>query len=153
MDVRLLIVDQAEEYTLTVREHLADAGPGWSVTHAPRPSDAHLVITEAAFDAALVVLGSEDQETLDLLDALRHHQPDCVRLVLADVHTLERAHQLVSVCHRVLVSPCEPLSLQMAVEHTRRLQETLGRTGMRALGLRRRFRDSRHPTGDLLSSE
>jgi hypothetical protein len=50
------------------------------------------------------------------------------------------------------VVPCDAVTLRLTIEHTRRLQDTLGRSGVRALGLRRRLKDSRRPTGDLLST-
>ena len=152
MDSRLLIVDARAEFSDAARDHLMQAAPGWSLTHAPSVDDARLVCDTACFDALVVVVTLGDEGVAELLSFMRDAQPDCVRLVLADVHTLEATQDLVSLCHRVLVAPCEPDALEAAIEHTRRLQETLGKTGLRVLGQRRRFKDSRRPTGDLLST-
>lgn len=151
MDIKLLIVDPASDLSDTLRDHLALAAPTWSVTHSPSIEDAELVASMAPFDALIVTGAVGDDQIHPLLEAVQGLQPDCIRLVLASVDMLEAPEALVSLCHRVLVQPCDPFTLQMAVEHTRRLRDTLGRSGVRALGLRRRARDSKRPTGDLLS--
>ena len=133
------------------RDHLMLTQAGWSVTYAPSLGDATLVSESEDFDALVLVMTSISEGGEALLEHVRRHQPDCLRLVLADVATLDMAQALISKCHRILVSPCDPLSLETTLEHTRRLQDSLGRTGLRVLGTRRRLRDSRNPTGDLLS--
>ena len=152
MDISLLIVDRSTEFADAIRETLAHSAPNWSVTHAPTASDAKLVADTERFDAAVVAVASDATEAALTLESLRELQPDCLRFVLADVDTLDGAQDLVSLCHRVLVMPCDAPTLRLAIEHTRRLQDTLGRSGVRALGLRRRLKDSRRPTGDLLST-
>lgn len=152
MDISLLIVDRSPEFADVICETLARSAPTWTVTHAPTASDAELVADSAHFDAVVVALTSGSEEADRTLTSLRELQPDCLRLVLADIHTLDGAQDLVSLCHRVLVAPCDAPTLRLAIEHTRRLQDTLGRSGVRALGLRRRLKDSRRPTGDLLST-
>ena len=152
MDINLLIVDRSPEFAEAIREVLSDSAPTWSVTHAPTACDAALVADTGDFDAVVVALTSDDDEAGQTLASIRQLQPDCLRLVLADIHTLDGAQELVSLCHRVLVAPCDAPTLRLAIEHTRRLQDTLGRSGVRALGLRHRLRDSRRPTGDLLST-
>jgi DNA-binding NarL/FixJ family response regulator len=152
LDISLLIVDRSPEFADVIRETLVPSAPSWSVTYAPTSKDALLVADTEAFDAVVVAVTVDDDEAAKTLASLQTLQPDCLRLVLADVHTLEGTQDLVSLCHRVLVVPCDAPTLRLVIEHTRRLQDTLGRSGVRALGLRRRLKDSRRPTGDLLST-
>ena len=134
-----------------VAEHLDRSSPSWTVTHEPTAEAAEQALSSGQFDAAVVDAASGDAAD-HLLTVLREMQPDCLRLVLADPVTLDGATELLTTCHRVLVRPCDPFAMQMAIEHAIRLRDTLGRSGVRALGLRRRNRDSRRPTGDLLST-
>ncbi len=136
---------------MATRDHLLRAQEGWSVTYAPSVHDALLVSEEEDFDALVVVMTSLNEACAELLDTMRERQADCLRLVLADAETLDLAQALISTCHRVLVTPCDPLTLETTLEHTRQLQDSLGRTGLRVLGTRKRLRDSKRPTGDLLS--
>ena len=152
LDISLLIMAEQPDLADEVREHLETSCPGWSMTHVRTPEVAEEAIACQVFDAALVDAVLGEDATRRLLATLRAVQPDCVRLVLASPHRLETTTELVATCHRVLVEPCEPFILCTAVEHARRLRDTLGRTGVRALGLRRRNRESRRPTGDLLST-
>jgi DNA-binding NarL/FixJ family response regulator len=152
LDISLLIVDRSPEFADALREALSDSAPNWSVAHVPRASDVEMVAATEQFDAAVVAVTGDAGEALQTLESLCTLQPDCLRLVLADIHTLDATQELVSLCHRVLVVPCDAVTLRLTIEHTRRLQDTLGRSGVRALGLRRRLKDSRRPTGDLLST-
>ena len=152
LDVSLLIVDPSSDFVESVRGHLTESAPTWSVTHASTCSDAELSASMRAFDAVIVSACAGHDSAGDLLASIQEVQPDCVRLILADVQTLDAVTELVTLCHRILVVPCDPFTLQMAVEHARRLRDTLGASGVRALGLRRRNKDSRRPTGDLLST-
>ena len=152
MTIDLLIVTPQTDLADEVSEHLAATWPGWTATRAVTFDAAMACLEAETFDAALVDARLGDDETATLLEALCAAQPDCVRLVVTRADEEQDASALTSACHRVLVEPCDPLVMCTAVEHARRLRDTLGRTGVRALGLRRRNRDSRRPTGDLLST-
>lgn len=152
MDVSLLIVDPDSDFASTVDDHLRATRPDWSMTHAPNLEAVERALAQGGFDAAVVHDRMGAPLAGELLAILQARQPDCVRLVLTAPHTLDGATELVSTCHRVLVEPCAPSSLCLAVEHARRLRDVLGRSGVRALGLRRRNPDSRRPTGDLLAT-
>ena len=152
MTIDLLIVTPQMDLGDEVADHLAATWPDWTATRALTAEAAMACLDQGAFDAALVDASLGDDESRALLEALCTAQPDCVRLVLVRPQEDQDAAELTSTCHRVLVEPCDPLAICTAVEHARRLRDTLGRTGVRALGLRRRNRDSRRPTGDLLST-
>jgi len=152
LDLALLIVDPEPDLALAVGDHRDAACPTWTLTHASSLEAAKQTLARCAFDAAVVHTGSDYGTTRDLLATLRAVQPDCVRLLLADPQTLDHQPKLLNTCHRVLVEPCGAHALCQAVEHTRHLRDTLGRSGLRALGMRRRTRPSRRSTGDLLST-
>ena len=152
MSVCLLIVDPEQDFAEVLRDHLTLAWSGWTLRHASTAEAAEAALTCERFDAVVVNAAIGCDAVVGLLADTRAIQPDCVRLVMANPETLEGPAELVSTCHRVLVEPCEPFALCIAVEHARRLRDVLGRSGVRALGLRRTNRGSRRPTGDLLST-
>ena len=152
MTVSLLIIDPGMDLAEVMADHLVLSRPNWTTHHALSVGRAQEVLTRRVYDAAVVHAALGEVETEVALTMLQTLQPDCVRLLMANPEVLEAPRDLVSPCHRVLVEPCSPLALCVAIEHARRLRDVLGRSGVRALGVRRRRRASRRPTGDLLST-
>jgi DNA-binding NarL/FixJ family response regulator len=77
-----LIVEDLPEIRAWLAEVVDAAFPGVQVTTAARLDEAMQCVAQGRFDLALVDLGLPDGSGLDVVGALRHHQPTALPVVV-----------------------------------------------------------------------
>lgn len=105
----------------------------WTAYFSHSGPDAYSRLDEAAFDTIVADTRLAATDCGDLLMEVRRRYPQTVRIILAGTGEQDNLVRLVSLAHRVLPKPCDPLELESAIQRAHSLRELLASPSLAAV--------------------
>lgn len=105
----------------------------WEAHYSHSGPDAYSRLDDAPFDTIIADTRLAATDCGDLLIELRRRHPQTVRIVLAGQGDQENLVRLVSLAHRVLPKPCDPVELYSAIQRAHCLRELMASPSLAAV--------------------
>lgn len=128
---RVLFVDDEPGVFEDLQRMLRSQRDRWEMVFANGGVAALALLETARFDVVVSDLHMPGMDGATLLKQVREQFPDVVRIVLTSDLELQTAFRTLDVAHQLLVKPCEPEGLRVAVERACSLKSTLSSYLMR----------------------
>ena len=128
---RVLFVDDELRILEGLRRMLRTQGHEWEMTFAPGGEAALALMEAAPFDVIVSDMWMPGMDGVRLLDHVREHYPQVVRIVLSAHTELSTALRVVPVAHQFLPKPCDAAMLRVAVERACHLKGLLNDDSIR----------------------
>lgn len=97
----------------------------WETQFSHSGPDAYSRLEGPPYDTIIADTRLAGTDCGDLLSEIRRRHPQTVRIVLAGQNDQDNLVRLVSLAHRVLPKPCDPIELQAAIQRAHSLRELL----------------------------
>jgi HD-like signal output (HDOD) protein len=122
---RVLFVDDEPGVFEGLQRMLRTQRDRWEMVFANGATAALALLETARFDVVVSDLHMPGMDGATLLKQVRDHFPDLVRIILTGDLELRTAFRTLDVAHQLLVKPCDPEGLRVAVERACSLKNTL----------------------------
>jgi HD-like signal output (HDOD) protein len=122
---RVLFVDDEPGVIEGLQRMLRSQRDRWEIVFANGGEAALALLETAPFDVVVSDLHMPGMGGAALLKQVRDQFPDVVRIVLTGDLELQAAFRSLDVAHQLLVKPCDPEGLRVAVERACSLKRTL----------------------------
>jgi CheY-like chemotaxis protein len=117
--MRILFVDDEPRVLDGLHRMLRSRRREWDLHFALSGDEALERLAALPFDVIVSDMRMPRMDGAALLTIVRETFPDVIRIVLTGHTELERALQIAPVAHQFLTKPCDPLTLQSAIDHAR----------------------------------
>jgi HD-like signal output (HDOD) protein/CheY-like chemotaxis protein len=97
----------------------------WEAHFSHSGPDAYTRLENAPYDSIITDTRLAGTDCGELLSEIRRRHPQTVRIVLAGQGDQDNLVRLVSLAHRVLPKPCDPVELYAAIQRAHSLRELL----------------------------
>jgi len=122
---RVLFVDDEPGVYDGLQRMLRSQRDRWEMVFANGGMAALALLETAPFDVVVSDLHMPGMDGSALLKQVREQFPHVVRIVMTDDLELQAAFRTLNVAHQLLVKPCDPEGLRVAVERACSLKRTL----------------------------
>lgn len=123
--IRILFVDDEQNVLQGLKRMLHARRSEWEMAFA-QSGDAALTILEVTpFDVIVSDMRMPGMDGATLLACVRERYPHVIRIILSGHADADAAFRAVPVAHQFLAKPCDPGSLQVAVERAFGLKKVL----------------------------
>jgi HD-like signal output (HDOD) protein len=109
---KVLFVDDEPQVLHGLRVSLYGRRKEWDMHFAAGGAQAMELMLASRFDVLVTDLRMPGVDGTTLVAWTRAHSPDTIRIVLSGYADEEQSRQLVSIAHRYLSKPCEPMQLE-----------------------------------------
>lgn len=110
---RLLFVDDDVMVLAGLRRALHDMRQEWEVTFAPGGQAALDALERAPFDAVITDMRMPSMDGAQLLERVKDHYPEVVRIVLSGQSEKEAVLRSIAPAHQYLAKPCDIRELKL----------------------------------------
>lgn len=118
---RLLLVDEEPSVLNGLRRLLRPLASSWEAEFVATPAEALQLFLEAPFDVVITELRFSVGSGESLLEELRTHHPESIRLVLSSIVDTQAMGRLLTLAHLVMHKPVTPDVLMANIHRTQRL--------------------------------
>jgi HD-like signal output (HDOD) protein/ActR/RegA family two-component response regulator len=122
---KVLFVDDDPNILQALRRMLRSQRDQWDVAFAQGGEVALAMLDAAPFDVVVSDMRMPGMDGAALLTCVRERYPEVIRFILSGHTDVEAAYRAVPVAHQFLGKPCEPSTLQVAIERSCQLKAVL----------------------------
>jgi len=105
----------------------------WEMAFAPGGQAALELMAGSRFDVIVTDMRMPEMDGAALLELVREHHPEVIRIVLSGHTEMATALRVVPIAHQFLAKPCEPEMLRLAIERACHLQALLTDSSVRSV--------------------
>src|SRR3984885_964162 len=113
---RILFVDDEKQILDGIRRLLSDQSDLWEMQFAQGGEEALKLCQASRFNVVVSDMRMPGMDGATLLGHVRDLFPDATRLILSGYSDVGLATRAISVAHRILAKPCDPIELQTTIE-------------------------------------
>jgi HD-like signal output (HDOD) protein/ActR/RegA family two-component response regulator len=128
----ILFVDDEPQVLRGLKASLYTRRKDWNMHFAQGGARAIALMREMHFDVLVTDLRMPEVDGTTLLARTRADSPDTVCIVLSGYADEEQSQRLISLAHRYLSKPCEPVRLEECVERCLAIQSIIQSVELRA---------------------
>jgi HD-like signal output (HDOD) protein len=128
----ILFVDDEPQVLRGLKASLYTRRKDWNMHFAQGGARAIALMREMHFDVLVTDLRMPEVDGTTLLARTRADSPDTVCIVLSGYADEEQSQRLISLAHRYLSKPCEPVRLEECVERCLAIQSLIQSVELRA---------------------
>ncbi len=125
MKPSFLFIDDDKMVLEGIRRVLFRHRAAWDLDFAVGGSAGLDAVRRRAYDVVVTDIRMPDVDGIAVLEFVRQHHPDTVRLVLSGHSDLEQSLRSIQLAHQYLCKPCEPVALIALLEDLTQLVAVL----------------------------
>jgi HD-like signal output (HDOD) protein len=129
----VLFVDDEVRILEGLRRMLRPMRNEFEMAFAPGPQAALDLMAGAPFDVIVTDMRMPGMDGAALLEQVREHYPEVIRIVLSGYTEMATALRVVPIAHQFLAKPCDAHMLRLAIERACHLQALLSDLSIRSL--------------------
>ena len=115
---RILFVDDDEADLLILRRILRPVGGEWDMTFVSSAQEALNEMEQSSFDVIVSDMQMPGMDGVELLEAVRKHYPDMVRIILSSIVEEETKLRALKAAHVWMAKPCDVEFLKDIIDRT-----------------------------------
>ena len=123
---RILFVEGDGDAWRRVREAMDTAGGRWRIDAASTGEEALEALTREPADVVIADERLPEMDGVTLLTRVRDRHPTTIRMILSEAASSQRPSVAAIIAHRMLVKPCNPEEVGVAVRRSRALHQLTG---------------------------
>jgi putative nucleotidyltransferase with HDIG domain len=127
---RILFVDDEPKVLDGLRRMLYSFRKQWDMVFVTSGAEALERLAESEFDLLITDVRMPRMTGIELLEQVLQRHPRVVRMVLSGTVDQEITLRSVTLAHQYLIKPCDPATLQTAVERLAKLRHILDHPGL-----------------------
>jgi HD-like signal output (HDOD) protein len=130
---RIIFVDDEVRILEGLRRMLRPMRNQWEMAFAPGGQAALDVMASTPFDVIVSDMRMPGMDGAALLEQVREHYPEVIRIVLSGHTEMATALRVVPIAHQFLAKPCDAETLHLAIERACHIQALLTDGSIRSM--------------------
>lgn len=128
--IRIVFVDDEQNVLDGLRRMLRSLRSEWDMTFVSNPLDVMPLMDEEPFDVIVSDMRMPEMDGLHLLEQVKLHHPETVRIILSGQFESANSIGLIGVAHQFLAKPCDADELRDVIVRAAELRSRLDNEGL-----------------------